>query len=128
MTFRHYLMLMGFATLLAWTSWGVVILRLNPDEAGWPGMLAFFSTLFLGLVGTFATASMSYRVLRLKRPVISREARISFRHAVLLAMVTCLWLFLASRDVLNIWTFVLVLSVFAAMEGISLWLDQHQRM
>lgn len=127
MTFRHYLLLMGFATLLAWMGWVLVLFQLNPDEVGWLGMVAFFLTLFLGLVGAFATISMSYRVLRLNRPVISREARISFRHAVLLGTVSCLWLFLASHDALHIWTFLLVVAVFGGIEGVSLWLDRHQR-
>lgn len=118
---------MGMATLLAWIGWGVVLFQLNPDEVGWPGIVLFFLTLFMGLAGTFATLSMSYRVLRLKRPVVSREARISFRHALLLATGGCLMLFLASKDILSFWVFLLVFIAFGAMEFLALWMDGHQR-
>lgn len=127
MTFRVYLLLMAFATLLAWAGWAVVLLRLNPDEAGTSGTALFFLTLFFSLVGTFATASMSYRVLKLQRPVISREARIAFRHAILLALAACLLLFLASQDWLGIWTFLGIFVGFGAVEFGALWMDRHQR-
>ncbi len=127
MTFRAYLGLMGLATLLAWTGWVVVLLRLNPDEAGAAATVLFFLTLFISLVGTFATASMSYRVLKLQRPVISREARIAFRHAFLLAFAACLLLFLASQDWLGVWTFLAVFVGFGVIEFCSLWVDRSQR-
>jgi hypothetical protein len=100
---------------------------LNPDEIGWPAVALFFLTLFMGMVGTFATASMSYRVIRLKRPVVSREIRIAFRHALSLALGGCLLLFLASRDALSIWIFLLIFVFFGAIEFLALWFDRHQR-
>lgn len=127
MTFRTYLGLMGLATALAWTGWVVVLFRLNPDEAGAAGTALFFLTLFFSLVGTFATASMSYRVLKLQRPVISREARIAFRHAILLAFAACLLLFLASQDWLGVWTFLAVFAGFGVVEFCALWVDRSQR-
>lgn len=118
---------MGMATFLAWLGWAVVLFQLNPDEVGWPGIALFFLTLFMGLAGTFATVSMSYRVIRLKRPVVSREVRISFRHALLLASGGCLMLFLASRDILSFWVFLLMFIVFGSLEFLALWMDRHQR-
>lgn len=127
MTFRQYLALMGGTTLLAWLAWGLVIWRINPDEAGWMGMVLFFTTLILGLMGVFATASMSYRVMVMHRPVIFREARIAFRQALLLAFAAALLLFLASQDVLRWWVVAVVFAVFAGVEYISLSLDKHSR-
>lgn len=118
---------MGMATFLAWLGWAVVLFQLNPDEVGWPGIALFFLTLFMGLAGTFATVSMSYRVIRLKRPVVSREVRISFRHALLLASGGCLMLFLASKDILSFWVFLLMFAVFGSLEFLALWMDRHQR-
>ncbi len=127
MTFRVYLALMAAATALAWAGWFVVLLRLNPDQAGTAGTALFFLTLFFSLVGTFATASMSYRVLKLQRPVISREARIAFRHAILLGFAACLLLFLASQDWLGVWTFLAVFVGFGIVEFCALWVDRSQR-
>ena len=127
MTFRQYLMLMGGTTLLAWFAWGLVLWRINPDEAGWLGMALFFLTFTLGLVGVFATASMSYRVLVMRRPVVLREARIAFRQAAFLAIAAGLMLFLAARDALSWGVMLLVLVVFGGLEYLSLSLDKHSR-
>ena len=127
MTFRQYLVFMGMATALAWLGWLVVLFRLNPDEVGWSGIALFFLTLYMGLVGTFATASLSYRVLKLKRPIVSREMRIAFRHAFLLATGGCLLLFLAAKDILSLGVLALIFVVFGGLEFLALWLDQHQR-
>lgn len=127
MTFRQCLTFIGLTTALAWTAWGLVLWRLNPDEVGWPALALFFLTLFLSLVGTFSTISLSYRVIKQQRPVISREARIAFRQALLLASGCCLMLFLASRDLLKFWIFLMTFLVFGGIEFLALRSDKRQR-
>ncbi len=127
MTFREYLIMMIGATVVAWAGWFLVLFQINPNEAGGFGLALFFLTLFLGLVGIFATASMSYRVLALHRPLILREARIAFRQALLLAFCAVLSLFLASKDLFSWWVVLLVVGGTLSLEGFSLWIDRTRR-
>lgn len=118
---------MGAATALAWSAWGLVVWQINPDQAGAMGLALFFLTFGFGLVGLFATASMAYRVLVLRRSVILREARIAFRQALLLALAACVFLFLASQELFVWWTALLVFLVFGGVEWLSSSLDRHSR-
>ena len=127
MTFRGYFLAMGGATAFAWLAWVLVVWRMNPDEAGLAGLVAFFLTFGLGLVGVFATGSMAYRVLVLRRSVILREARIAFRQALLLALAACAFLILASQDVFFWWTALLIFLVFGGIEYLASSLDRHSR-
>ncbi len=127
MTFRQYIGVMIGATLFAWGGFALVLFQINPEEAGAFGLVLFFLTLFLGLVGLFATASMSYRVLALQRTIIFREARIAFRQAILLAFCAVLSLFLASQDLFAWWAVLLVFGTVFGIEGMALWIDRTRR-
>ncbi len=112
---------------LAFTAWGVVLRQMNPQEGGSLAIGMFFVTLFLGLVGLFATASMAYRVGVLKRAVVLREARIAFRQASFLSFSGCLLLFLASQELFSWISVLLVIGGVTLVEYLFLLLDKTHR-
>jgi len=128
MTFRWYLILMGIGTGLAWMAWAVVLFTMNPFEAGVTGLLFFYVTLCLASVGSLALLGLGYRVgIRKRTDMLTREVRISFRHAVLLSFVGVGALWLSShRSLTWYWSLALVL-VSAGIEYIFMMVQEARR-
>lgn len=129
LSFRSYLISMGAATVLAWLGWLTIILRVDPIEAGLLGLLLFYVTLFAGLVGTFSVTGVLYRILWLKRQdIVVREARISFRHGVMFALVSVVSLALSAQDILTWWNMLGVFIVIGAIEYVFVSMEESRRM
>ena len=128
MTFRSYLWLLGLTTALAWAGWLFVIWMVDPEEAGWVGLGLFYITLFSALIGTFAVAGAAYRVLMLRRrDVVSREVRITFRHAVMVSLVGIVSLALSAKDLFNIWALLIMVVAVGVIEYIFLLVQESRR-
>ena len=126
MSFRNYIYLMIAGTLLAWLGWGIVIWSTNPLEAGVMGFVLFYLTLLMGLVGLITLLELLVRVSVLRRAVVLREVKVSFRHAVLLSIVSILALCFSSQGWLSWWVLVVFIAVAVVLEYVSL-LIQHSR-
>ncbi|MBP7133934.1 hypothetical protein KBA73_01835 [Patescibacteria group bacterium] len=88
MGFRSFLLLMSFATLLAWLAWGVVLFEVNPLESGVLGLVLFYLTLFAASIGTFFLLGVGYRLwIGSQQMLLTREVQTSFRQSILLALV-----------------------------------------
>ena len=74
MTLRQYLILMSLGTLICWAAWVVIINTFAPNTAGILGLLFFYVSLFLALVGTFSV------IVFLIRRVIIKNDEVIFRH------------------------------------------------
>jgi hypothetical protein len=111
MNFKEYLLFMTIGTVLAWGAWVFVLLRVDPGENGLIGLLLFYVTLFVALIGILAIAGVLYRVKLLKRhQLVSREVKIAFRHAIIFAGVAVICLALSAQGLLFWWN---VLALFA---------------
>jgi len=120
---------MGAGTAMAAMSWVIVLYSINPFEAGVLGLVFFYSTLFLSLVGLLSLFGIAYRILIKKRSVSSlpREVKISFRHSMLLAILGIGSLILASQKQMT-WYFVLLLFVLIfGIEYVSLLAENGRR-
>ena len=125
MTFRMYLVLMGFSTILAWVAWGIVLWNVNPYESGLLGLSFFYITLTVGLVGSLTLLELLYRVGVMKRvEVLSREVKTSFRHALLLTAVSVVSLILSSQGVFHWWVLLVLIVTVSILEYLFL-LVQH---
>lgn len=128
MNYASYLWFMGAGTLLAWGAWAAVIFQVNPDEAGILGIVLFYLTLAISLVGSFSIMGVAYRVHALKRThVVSREVRIAFRHAVLLSAVAIASLILSTTSWLRWWTFLILIASVGIIEYIALLIQETRR-
>lgn len=127
MTFRMYLFLMSFSTVIAWIAWVIVIQNVNPNETGVLGFGLFYITLITGLVGVLSLCGIVYRVLILRRhAVLIREVKVSFRHALLLSAVAVSSLALAAHDLLRWWVLLVLIGIVSLIEYVAL-LVQHAR-
>jgi Ca2+/Na+ antiporter len=129
MTFPAYLWTMGATSLLAWAAWALVIFRVDPGETGVLGLGLFYVTLFAGLVGALAVGGVLYRVLVLKRhQLVMREARISFRHALMLSFVAVGSLALSAQNLLTWWNILGVCLFVGAIEYLFVSIEESRRM
>lgn len=127
MTFRAYMLFMGLGTLIAWLAWVIVLMNVDPQTTNVLGFTMFYVTLMVGLVGALTLVGISYRVLLLgRKDVLSREVKVSFRHAILLSMVSVIALALSAEKMLHWWVLVVLIAVAGILEYVSL-LVQHSR-
>lgn len=128
MPFSAYIWFMGVGSLLAWGSWFIVIFQVNPDEAGFVGLVLFYLTLLIALVGTFTLFGIFFRAYIKKRHhVLSREVKIAFRHALFLSVMAVACLALSVHSWLRWWVFLLMLGVIAAIEYVVLVIQEGRR-
>ncbi|MBU1448912.1 MAG: hypothetical protein ABIK13_04055 [Patescibacteria group bacterium] len=128
MTFRLYMALMSAATLMAIGAWTFVVWSTNPQEAPVIGFVMFYMTLFLSLVGLLTLGGVGYRVLILgRRDLVSREVRVSFRHAIFLASIAVVALAGSAAGWLRWWMFLLLLIVVSVVEYVFLVKEEARR-
>ncbi|MBD3281546.1 hypothetical protein GF391_02255 [Candidatus Uhrbacteria bacterium] len=129
MSFKWYAILMGFGTGLAWIGWIIILNITNPDEAGFLGLVFFFVTLFLALVGTLSMLGLLYRIgIRKRTDMVMREVRVAFRHSILLSFIAILALWFSSQEWLRWYTVVGFLMLVVAVEYVFLvFIDAERR-
>lgn len=128
MNLKSYLWLMTLGTALAAVAWVLVLINVDPDEAGILGFILFYATLFVSLVGVLSLAGTLYRVRFLERGDLAwREVRTSFRHAVILSGVCISSLLLASHGLLYWWNFLGLLALVGVMEYGFLLVHESRR-
>lgn len=117
MTLRHYLLLMGVGTALAWGAVGIIIATVDPTDTQLVVFGVFYASLWLALTGTLSIIGFVLRVALLKKQlVVSRHVAVSFRQAVLLALLIVVSLFLQSRSLLTWWNALLIVAALTVLE------------
>jgi hypothetical protein len=124
-----YLATLLISTIAAWAGWAAVLYRVNPEEAGLPGLAMFYITLAVALFGTLTLLGT---LIRLKArggqaPVVAREVKIAFRHAAILTSASIALLLLAAADRLGWIGFLLVGLAALGLEGAVLALQVGKR-
>lgn len=123
MGLRTYLSSIGLGTVLAWFGWAMIILHIAPREASAPGFIMFYLTLGVALVGTLTLVFSIFRVYILRRSVVEREIRTSFRHAILCSLIVIISLVLSAAGRFSVWYSFLLLAVASVVE--YLFLQAH---
>lgn len=116
MGLRAYLSLIGLGTFLAWIAWGIILLNINPFDAGFAEFVMFYVTLAVALVGTLTLIMTVVRVYLLKRKVLVREIRMAFRHSVLFSVIAIVSLALSAAEKFTVWYAILLIAVAAIVE------------
>ena len=119
MTLRQYLVLMSVGALICWLAWFFVLGSLDPSQAGFFGFLFFYASLFLALSGTFSVIGFLIKKIILKNDqIVFHHVKNTFRQGILLAMVIILGLILLQVKLLTWWDAILLVMLFAAIEGV----------
>lgn len=124
MGLRAYLSLIGLGTVLSWFAWSIVLFTMSPKESGWIGFFMFYVTFGTAIAGTLTILFSIIRIYFLRRKVIEREIRISFRHAVLCAFIATASLVISAAGRFSFWYMLGLLVVSVAIE--YLFLQAHR--
>ena len=119
MTLRLYLILMSVGALICWLAWFFVLGSVEPQQAGFFGFLFFYCSLFLALAGTFSVIGFLIKKIILKNDyIVFHHVKSTVRQGMLVAGVIVLGLFLLQIKLLTWWNGILLILLFAAVEGI----------
>ncbi len=128
MTFRMYVIFMTLATLLSWGGWGLVIWNTDPTQAGVMGLILFYVTLLMGLIGLLTLFGLIFRTVILRRQeVLMRQVRAAFRHAVLLSFIAITALVLSAGSMLHWWVLGVLILVMCGVEYLFLLGEEARR-
>ncbi len=120
---------MAGTSLVAWFGWFLVLERVDPQETGAVGLALFYITLFAALFGTVSVMGALYRVFCLKRKgLVMREARISFRHGILLSLVAVSSLALSAQGMLTWLNILAIFTCISVVEYLFVSMEEHRRM
>ena len=114
MTLKTYIIIMSAMTAVCWTAWIFVLVIINPIITNWIGLLMFYSSLFLALVGTAALIGFVIRFVALKQDLAWRLVKEAFRQSFLFSILIVVSLLLLSKDLfswLNLLFLILGLSI-----------------
>ena len=119
---------MGLATLFVVAAWLFVIVRIDPFEAGWLGLVLFYVPFFGMLCGVFFLGQMAYNFwLGHEQTLLIRQVQVSFRRSMIGSCVSVLFLFLSAQNQLTWIWMLLVLIAACVLEYFSLRLQAHRR-
>lgn len=124
MTLRQYLMTMSLATLLCYTAWFFVVLNLDPFEISILGLVFFYISLFLSLLGTASLIFFFlYRYVGRGDQPLFRYVQKSWRHAFVVALYIIILLALLGARYLSVLTGGLVTGIFILLISFDISLN-----
>lgn len=117
MTLRAYLTLMALGTVFSWIIWIMVLFNISPVAGGFIGLVAFYLSLFMAILGTFSVIGFLIRRAIVKDDeIVFRHVRHTFRQSLLVATATVLILFLLSKGLLFLWNAAILVVFFIFIE------------
>lgn len=121
----RYFMIIGISTLLAWGAWVSVLWLMDPEISGWIGLVSFYASLFLAVVGTFFLLGLGLRLLVTRgRLDPFGSVDISLRQSVFLAVLLCGALLLQGNRLFSWWAAGFLLAALVFLECFFI-IQQH---
>lgn len=115
MNIKQFLSLMITGTILCWAMFLLVIFSI-PPENGYISLIFFYLSLFLALLGTIAIIGLGIRMWILKKEIVFKEVKNSFRQSLLLSVLIISVLFLESKNSLAWWNLLLLVIALTVLE------------
>ncbi len=115
MNIKQFLSLMILGTLLCWAMFLLVIFNI-PPENGYISFIFLYASLFLALLGTLAIIGLGIRMWILKKEIVFKEVKNSFRQSLLLSVLISSVLFLESKNNLAWWNMLLLIIALTVLE------------
>lgn len=116
MVHGSYLLSVVIATVLGWSSWGVVITKLSPFTSTGLALSLFYTSLMLALTGTFTLINYYVRISLSKGEIYNVQFNTSLRQGFLLSAMVCLALAFQRLKVLTWWDGLLLLAIVLLIE------------
>ncbi len=129
MSVKQYILFLASGTAIAVCAWFIVLISINPVTAGPFGFLAFYITLFVALIGIFATLATLVRMRRKKHPTVESMIKVSLRQGIFLAILVESALILLAKGYLTTVTLLIIIIVIAILEFLFLSIENaaHKR-
>lgn len=107
---------MIIATIISLAGFGMVLFKIDPYETGVVGFTFFYSTLFFSSVGLLSLIMFVFRwIFNKNQPIFSLITK-SFRHGILLSILTLIFLMLEQLDLLTWWNMTLIIAFIITIE------------
>ena len=116
MSFRSYILLILFSTILCISALTIIIFSINPYEASVLTFVFFYLSLFLSLMGVITIINSVIKKIFIKNKILFRQISASFRQAVLLSLLITICMALQSQRILAWWNMLLLIAVLSTME------------
>ncbi|MFA6048096.1 MAG: hypothetical protein WCV59_00085 [Parcubacteria group bacterium] len=116
MTLKAYIWIGRLLSLLSLASLVLIINYIGPDDYGWQGKAIFYLILGLFLTGFFSLVMLFIRRKTLGEDSAGKNARLSMRQGMLLALLTIALLILQSFRMLVWWDGLLVVAAVFLVE------------
>lgn len=117
MSLSRYLLVIFLGTALSWAALGAIITAVDPTDADSFVLAALFVSIWLSATGTLSLAGLLLRTLfHAKGYLVSRQAAVAMRQAVILASLITLTIFLEGRDLLTWWNALLLAAAAITLE------------
>ncbi len=116
MSLKKYLILMGLLTAVCWILWVVVIFNINPFEAEFLGLLLFYISLFLALLGTLSLIGFFLRTLFSKQELVFKHLGGSLRQAFFFSTLIVGTLLLKGTKLYSWWAIILLILGITILE------------
>lgn len=113
---KKYLFIMFIATLMCWGAFGLVLVFVNPYEAGKLGLMFFYLALFLGLLGVFSIIGFVFRFLLKRGEFAYNQVKTAFRQGFMFALLLVAVMILQSSRLLVWWNMLLLIFLFGGIE------------
>lgn len=114
----HYriLFLIILATLISWSAWLLVVLKLDPFSNTGLAVSLFFISSILSFSGVFTLILFLLKKWRVGDHIYVKHIVISLRQGLLLSFCTCLCLALLMLGLLRIWNGLLLVAFMMLLE------------
>jgi len=104
------------ATVLCWGALGLILVFVNPYEAGLMGLIFFYIALFLGLLGVFSIIGFVFRFLLKRNEFAYAQVKIAFRQGFMFAVLLTIILGLQGARLLVWWNTILLIIMLGGVE------------
>ncbi|MCL5795685.1 MAG: hypothetical protein M1338_05025 [Patescibacteria group bacterium] len=116
MSVRIFLLLIIVGSVLSFISWLVVLLNLDPNQAGFLGLVSFYLSLFLILLGIFLLLGFWLRRKFKSGQIIYQQLATSLRQAIFFSILIIGLALLQRGGVLTWWNSLLFILTLTVLE------------
>ncbi|MDA1038320.1 MAG: hypothetical protein O2877_01370 [bacterium] len=116
MTFSQFIKLTLISTAFAWGMSLFLLWTVDPVFATWIEMTLFYLSNFVAVAGTLSAIMVAIRTKTHPETVLSQHVHLSFRQAVLFALLIEGTLLLLSKNLLTWWTILVFIAVLSLIE------------
>lgn len=127
MNLKQYLTVLTLGTAVALSAWFIVILALDPVDAGMFAFVAFYVTMISGMAGLLTIIGTIARARKYAEDHIGLAVARSLRQAVLLTVLVSGCLALLAKGLFSISTALVIVALVAFVEFLFLNIRKSEK-